>query len=244
MGRPESTWLSAPAEGGPADPLTSLRRSANGPTLADEHSLLVWQTCAYADELADAVGSAPRFTPAVDAMLGFCHYRLLPYLADEERRLTAADLRDSRMWQLLVADHTRLRADVENLESTRARQLLPLAASTLVGRLDRHAHREQGWVVDSAPAADDEEDWAIPLLLGDEIDLGALPAGRQEALALKRLAWMRPGETLRLHAGYDLHPLWCRHHARRPDGYGWVYERQGPTHWLARITRRPDCADG
>ena len=38
-----------------------------------------------------------RLTPAYDALLTFLHYRLLPYLAEEERELTGGRLRDHHM---------------------------------------------------------------------------------------------------------------------------------------------------
>lgn len=85
------------------------------------------------------------FTPAYDAMLEFLHHRLLPYLRDEERRLPPSTLRDEHMTRLLLTDHERLRADVDNIESSRTRRLLALASGVLV---DRHVRREGRWVAD------------------------------------------------------------------------------------------------
>ena len=215
---------------------------AAAPPISDEHSVLLWQTCAYADDLTDAARTGGRLTPAHDAMLEFLHYRLLPYLTNEERQLAPDRLRDDHLLRLLTTDHERLRADVDNIESSRTRRLLTLAASTLVDRLDRHVRREESWLADPLgdPQQADLADWALPLLFGDVIDLDALPSEYREALVRQRLAWLRPGETVRLQAASDLHSLWRRQHASDHNAHIWVYEEDGPTRWQARITRRDD----
>lgn len=221
--------------------MTTLTHPADAGALVDEHSVLLWQTCAYAEDLSDAVQSDQRLTPAFDAMLEFLHYRLLPYLRQEERQLPPSRLRDEHMTRLLLADHERLRADVDNIESSRTRRLLTLATDVLVERLDHHVRREQHWVADPAAGATGSprtEAWALPLLLTDDIDVDALPAEQVDSLALGRLQRMRPDETVRLHAGHDLHALWRRQHARSPGTHAWVYEVEGPAYWVARITRR------
>jgi hypothetical protein len=116
-----------------------------GHVIADEHDLLLWQACAYADDL-EAASTADRLGPAHDAMVGFLHDRLLPYLGAEELRLTPNRLRDDHMFALLLTDHDRLRADVENVATSRTRRLVTLAAAALVDRLDRHMRREQAWI--------------------------------------------------------------------------------------------------
>jgi uncharacterized protein (DUF2249 family) len=209
--------------------------------LVDDHTVLLWQTCAYADDLSDAAQSGQRLTPAYDAMLEFLHYRLLPYLRDEERELPPAKLRDEHMTGLLLADHDRLRADVDNVECSRTRRLLTLSADALVDRLDHHVRREELWVADptsGAARSTANDAWAVPLLLTDDIDLDAIPAEHGSGLVLRRLQRMRSGETVRLRASYDLHGLWRRHHAGSPDTHSWVYESDGPSEWIARITRR------
>lgn len=215
-------------------------RAASGPIL-DEHSVLLWQTCAYADDLSDAARSGHPLTGPYDAMLEFLHYRLLPYLTEEERRLPKTRLRDERMRRLLLTDHERLRDDVDNIEGSRTRRLLALTADALVNRLDRHVSREETWVADHGPEPATEEDqqsWALPLLFADDIDLDSLPAAHRERLALQRLAWMRPSEVVLLQAGEDLHPLQLRQNSYSPDSHVWVYQREGPGLWRARITRR------
>ena len=112
----------------------------------DEHRVLLWQTCAYADELADAAHHGCSVTAPHLALVDFAHYRLLPYLTEEERRLPATQLRDEHMGQLVRSDHARLRADVDNLESARTGRLRVLAAEALVGHLDRHVQREEAWM--------------------------------------------------------------------------------------------------
>lgn len=174
--------------------------------LTDEHSVLLWQTCAHADDLADAARSGQPLARARDSMLEFLHYRLLPYLSDEERCLPPARLRDEHMFGLLLADHERLRDDVDNIESSRTRGVLTLASSALVDRLDRHVRREEIWVspgdgVDCGDAS--LPSWALPLLLADEIDLDALRTEHRDRLVLQRLARMRHGETVRLEASRD-----------------------------------------
>lgn len=115
-------------------------------TVRDEHSLLLWQTCAYADELADAARHGRPVTAPYIAMVDFVHQRLLPYLNQEERRFPATRLRDEHMGRLLRSDHARLRADVDNIENIQTRRLLALAAEALVNHLDRHVQRELLWM--------------------------------------------------------------------------------------------------
>lgn len=222
--------------------MTTLASVPPAVPLVDEHSVLLWQTCAYAEDLTDAAQSGQRLTPAFDAMLGFLHYRLLPYLSDEERQLPPTKLRDEHMTGLLLLDHERLRADVHNVEASRTRRLLTLACGVLVDRLDHHVRREEHWVTDpTAGGSADVDEWALPLLLSDDIDLAALPVEHQDRLVLQRLQRMHRGESLRLHAAHDLHPLWRRHHSCSPDTHAWVYEADGPSNWIARVTRR-DCS--
>ncbi len=210
--------------------------------IADEHSVLLWQTCAYADELIETADSHRRLAPTYDAMLGFLHHRLLPYLVGEESRLGETALRDAHLAHTLLADHDRLRDDVENVEASRTRRLLSLAAAALVERLGRHVQREESWVTDATahePARPtDLASWALPLLLDDDIEIDALPAEGRDVLVLERLRRMRPGESVRLHAGHDLHPLWLRHQRGSRGAHAWVYEENGPRRWSVRVTRR------
>lgn len=210
--------------------------------ICDEHSVLLWQTCAYAGDLRGAACSGQRFTGAHDAMLEFLHYRLLPYLTNEERQLSRGRLRDEHLREALIADHERLRADVDNIESSRTRPLLALAAAALVDRLDRHVRREERWLADSFDDSGqpDVKDWALPLLVGELVDLDALPAEHCDALIRRRLSWLHPGESVRLQATADLHALWRRQHAIHRNAYSWRYEEGGPTRWRALVTRRAD----
>ena len=209
--------------------------------ISDEHSVLLWQTCAYADELTDAVAAGRGLTPVHDAMLEFLHYGLLPYLRDEERQISGARLRDDHMLRLLVSDHDRMRALVDNIEFSRTRRLLVLGAEALVDRLERHVRREESWVSDPLDTYVplNLQTWALPRLLGDVIDLDALPTEHRDALLRQRLLWMRPGETVHLEAGSDLQPVWRRQHAYDHSSHAWAYEEDGPDHWRARVTRRP-----
>jgi len=161
--------------------------------LTDEHSVLLWQTCAYADELVDTARSRRPLNPAFDTMLDFLHHRLLPYLSAEERQLSGSELRDEHFTQVLLTDHNRIRAGVENVEAARTRLMVTTSTAALVSRLDRHVQREETWVTDTdlhqrategaaAPAA-----WALPLLLAAEIDLDALPHDTCDRLVLTRL---------------------------------------------------------
>jgi uncharacterized protein (DUF2249 family) len=217
---------------------------APAPPISDEHSVLLWQTCAYADDLNDALRTGRRLTLAHDTMLEFLHYRLLPYLTNEERQLAPGRFRDDHLLPLLVTDHERLRADVDNIESSRTRRLLAVAVEALVGRLGRHVRREECWLADpyGDPKHADLQDWALPLLFNDVIDVDALPREHRAALVRQRLAWLRPGETVRLCAASDLHPLWQQQHACDRNTRSWAYEKDGPTQWQVRITCRvEDC---
>jgi hypothetical protein len=71
-------------------------------TLTDTHSVLLWQTCAYADELIDTAQSRRPLTPAINTMFDFLHYRLLLYLGAAERQLPG-----ERLTQVLLTDHNR-----------------------------------------------------------------------------------------------------------------------------------------
>ncbi len=223
--------LSAPTRSVPARPAP----------ITDEHSVLLWQTCGYADELIETAESAGPLVPAYEAMLGFLHYRLLPYLAGEESRLGPDGLCDPHLVRTVLADHDRIRDDVENVEGSRTRRLLALSAGVLVERLGRHVQREEAWVCDPAspadPARSDVAGWAVPLLLADDIELDALPVEDRDVLVLERLRRMRAGETLRLHADHDLHGLWRRHTRGSRGTHAWVYEQTGPR-WSVRVTRR------
>jgi len=216
-----------------------------GDPLIDDHRVLLWQICAYADDLTDAVDLGHRLTPAYDALLGFLHYRLLPYLTSEERQLPSTRLRDGHMLPLLLTDHERLRGDVDNIESSRTRRVLAIASGTLVERLERHVQREERWVK-NATAHEEPADaaaWALPLLLSDEIDLDALPADHRDRLLRQRLAWMRPGDVVHVESTQELHGMWRRHDIASPRSHGWVYELTGPERWRVRITRRELNAD-
>jgi uncharacterized protein (DUF2249 family) len=208
--------------------------------LSDDHRVLLWQTCAYADDLTDAASAGHRLTPAYDAMLSFLHYGLLPYLASEERQLPPRRLRHAQMRPLLLTDHDRLRADVDNIEASRTRQLLALATGALVDRLDRHVRREERWIrrATASDEAADAANWALPLLLEDDIDLDALPGTHREQLLHERLGWMRPGEVVHIESAQDLHEAWRRHHMCSPRSHLWVYEQDGPEWWRVRVTRR------
>ena len=209
--------------------------------LVDEHSVLLWQVCAHADDLTEAVGSRADFALALRGMLTFLHYRLLPYLSAEESRLQPALLRDQHLTELLVTDHQRLRFGVEELESSRTRDLAGLAAAALASQLDRHLRREESWVIDAwagTGSGFDVDDWELFLRFSDVIDVDSLPTNCGEDLVLRRLREMRCGESLRLQATRNLHSLWRRYQAIDPGSHAWVYEQDGPIHWDVRVTRR------
>jgi len=223
--------------------MTAVAAPAPAP-LGDEHSVLLWQTCAYVEDLGDAARSGSSLTPAYDAMLEFLHYRMLPYLRDEERQLPATLWPDGHVLQLLVTDHEQLRADVENVEASRTRRMLQRTATMLVDRLARHVGREEAWFGDDPSrecTSPDVSNWSLPLLIGDVVDVDALPPDHCDSLIRQRLGWMRAGEVLRLESGSDLHQMWSRQHTVDRNAHIWVYEQAGPRRWRVRITRRdPD----
>ena len=202
--------------------------------LTDEHSVLLWQTCAYADDLVTAATSRGPLGTRYDVMLEFLHHRLLPYLSSEERGLptVAHDAAE------LIEDHNRIRSDVDDLDRAPTRRALAGASTALVLRLDQHVLREDLLrpaepLFGPPPAA-----WALPLLLSDEIDLADLPPDDAQALVVERLRRMRLGETVLLHADNDLHPVWRRLHTVAPGEHGWAYLLAGPQRWTAEVTRR------
>jgi uncharacterized protein (DUF2249 family) len=217
--------------------------------LTDEHSVLLWQTCAYADDLVDNIHSDGLLITSLETTLQFLHYGLLPYLRTEERQLAGAELGDAHLERLLVSEHDGIRAAVDSIGTSRTRQALSVATKSLIDRLDRHVQREDACVMESvgivrsATAYREAHDWALPLMLSDHVDLDALPSGNRDTLVLERLQQMRPGDVLRLHADHDMHPLWCRHHSREPGRDAWVYEQDGPHEWTVRVTRREPDSD-
>jgi uncharacterized protein (DUF2249 family) len=211
--------------------------------LHDEHCVLLWQTCAYAENVVDEVRA--RYPPvnALSELLGFLHGRLLPYLNREAELFANVRLRTDWVARALLADHARIRADIECITASRTRSQTRQAVDALVGNLDRHLQHQQVWFADPAvhhiAGFDDElPGWALPLLLGKDIDVDCLPATGGEALVIQRLQQMRRGEVLRLHAGHDLQGLWRLLYARTRGDHGWVYEKGGPVEWTARITKR------
>ena len=213
--------------------------STVGPGLVDEHSVLLWQTCAYADDLVAAASSRGPLGTPYDAMLGFLHYRLLPYLGAEESALVGDPDLDS-VQRGLRDEHDRIRGHVDDLDHARTRRALARSAAGLVRRLDLHVQREDdvaGAAPRPAPGAPPAV-WALPLLLGDEIDLAGLPPDSRDAMVLERLRRMRLGETVLLHADRDLHPIWQRLHVMAPGEHGWAYVVAGPDRWTAEVSRR------
>jgi len=218
--------------------------------LSDEHSILLWETCAYSDALTQAADSGTGLDAACDALLEFLHYRLLPYLCAEERRLCDSGLRDRALADLLVADHDRIRAHVDTLSASRTPRLRVISSRALVDCLDRHVQREQSWVLDIDMAAGSDvgtgvaegralvRGWALPLVLTDHVDLDALPLDIAEELVVQKILRMRPGEVFWLHASHDLHCLWLRQQGGDPGRHSWVYEHEGPDEWVVRIARR------
>jgi uncharacterized protein (DUF2249 family) len=214
--------------------------------LSDEHSILLWEACAYSDELTRAAHSGAGLDAACNAMLEFLHYRLLPYLCAEERRFCDSGLRDRALAHLLVADHDRIRAHVDTLAASRTPGLRVISSSALVDRLDRHVQREQSWLLDNAGAvvtpvaAAPVDGWALPLVLVEHVDLDALPEEIAEELVLQKIQRMRCAEVFWLHASHDLHRLWVRQQAVDPGRHSWVYEQEGPHEWVVRIGRHDD----
>lgn len=234
-----------PASGaGSSSDVDQVQRTRPAATaLSDEHSILLWETCAYSDELIRAADSGVGLDAACNALLEFLHYRLLPYLCAEERRLCDSGLRDRALAHVLVADHDRIRAHVDTLAASRTPRLRVISSSALVDCLDRHVQREQSWVLDNAGAvvtpvtAAPVHGWALPLVITDHVDLDALPEEIAEQLVLQKIQRMRPAEVFWLHAGHDLHRLWMRQQATDPGRHSWVYEQEGPYEWVVRIGR-------
>jgi uncharacterized protein (DUF2249 family) len=233
---------SRPASSTPAQP-NSARGLDSRARLSDEHAVLLWQICAYVDELVEAARSGRGLIAAFDTLLKFLRYRLLPYLTAEERQLAAAELPPAHRAQQLI-DHDEIRESVESIETAQTEALTLLATAALVSRIDEHVRAEQTWLPGHRHSAPDNTGtdriagWVLPLLLTNDIDLDTLPAGSADALVLTRLLRMRCGDAVRLRARHDLHPLWRQLRARNHGDHAWVYEAPGPENWVARITRR------
>jgi uncharacterized protein (DUF2249 family) len=210
--------------------------------LYDDHSILLWQFCAYASEAIDASHATMQMEPEVKSLLRFLRFGMLPYLCREEDMFSPERLHSDWVARALEADHVRIRADVDRIEACRSGTQVRLAIETLLTRLDRHMAHEQAWAKTSDPCltTDDGEPpwWSLSLLLGDDIDVETLPPSYADTLVLTRLQQMRRGEALWLRAGHELHPLWRQLNALFPGCHGWVYERTGPLEWIVCVTRR------
>ncbi len=216
--------------------------------LSDEHTVLLWQICAYVDELIDAARTGRGLIRAFETLLKFLHYRLVPYLVAEEQDLAAHGLQPAHRIQQLT-EHNEIRETIEAIEAAETESRTLLATAALVTRIDQHARCEQSWIANNDHRAsevvhdDSAAGWVLPLLLTDDIDLDTLPAEAADALVLTRLLRMRCGEMLRLRARHDLHPLWRQLRARNHGDHAWVYETAGPENWVACITRlETDCS--
>jgi uncharacterized protein (DUF2249 family) len=217
------------------------RSGASSSRFSGEQSVLLWKACAYAQDLIDAIESDQDACAARRALLRFIHYSMLPYLRFEETEISDRTVPDTRLSQLQIADHDRIRFAADTIEIGVSRTELAPAVQSLVDSLGRHIRREQAWII-AADLADrmsnpEAAGWTPPLL-ADRVDIDALPADDRDVLVLDRLQRMRPGEVVRLRASADLHALWCRQHARSPHTHAWVYEQAGPRDWLVRVTRR------
>ncbi|HEX7353940.1 MAG TPA: hemerythrin domain-containing protein [Mycobacteriales bacterium] len=126
-----------------------MQSQATEPVLIDEHIVLLWQACAYADDLIAAALAGPLVSDEYAAMLEFLHGRLLPYLDTEERSL-ASSRRGPESRPPLVAEHDGLRACADDLEASPTRRTLIAAARTLVDLLESHLRREDAWALAAA----------------------------------------------------------------------------------------------
>lgn len=139
-------------------PTLVLPAATHGSSIADDQSVLLWQACAYVDDVTDAARDGRPLAESYDALRQFLRDRLLPYLSEEERRILPGRLRDDHLANRMRVEHARLRADVATIEDSISQNLLALATETFVVRLERHVHRESEWVTRSDNPDADQAD--------------------------------------------------------------------------------------
>jgi len=179
-------------------------------------------------------------------MLGFLHYRLLPYLSDEDCCPTSVTRSGSRHRRDFVTATCCSYCSATTIgcvrTSTISSPAAPAASSpspptrSSTGLTGTSAAKKRGSARPKPPRPD-VEGWALPLLLDNQVELDALPAEHRLTLLRYRLGWLRPGETVHLDSRSDPHPLGQQLHALDHNAYHWVYDEDGPARWRARITR-------
>lgn len=114
--------------------------------LADDHSVLLWLTCAYAADVVETAEAGRDIAAGLASMLDFLHWGLLPYLRHEEQLLLEEDEQGS-LASTVLAEHRRIRHDVAAIEQSKGHaDRSRAAAGSLVMTLDQHIRREEGWV--------------------------------------------------------------------------------------------------
>ncbi len=222
----------------PAGHRAALPTGPGEATLADEHASLLWQVCARAEVVLDALPEG--WPPAgLAALVDYLRFEVLEQASDEEREVfpaAAAPEGTDRLYR----DHSRLRAAVEVLAGFLRRPgeaaLLAATVRGLVVQLEAHLRTEEA-LLPQARGTRRELD-AYPLTEEQVVDLDLLPARTCTAAALHRVGRLRPGEAVLLRSSTDPLPLWRCLSWRSPGAYGWAYLHEGLPCWEVRVTHR------
>ena len=70
-----------------------------------------------------------------------------------------------------------------------------------------------------------------------EVDLRQIMPFERHKLIFEKWDALKPGETLKIINDHDPKPLRYQFEAEYKDQFQWEYDQQGPTDWVARITK-------
>jgi uncharacterized protein (DUF2249 family) len=70
-----------------------------------------------------------------------------------------------------------------------------------------------------------------------ELDLRQIMPFERHKLIFEKWDALKPGETLKIINDHDPKPLRYQFEAEYKDQFQWEYDQQGPTDWVAKITK-------
>lgn len=219
-------------------------------TLAEEHSLLLWQVTASAERLLAAAEQGRWPGAELASLAGYARAEVLRQVADEEALLFPGVPAQTAAGP--ARDHVRLRAATELLARVSAGEQpmspaqLAAAVRDFITQLERHLRSEEdllatGRAPQNVPGTvtlgGHPHEW-YALTEGPVIDLDAIPPGQAVAAATDRLLRMRRGEQVELQWSTDLDAVWREISDLSPGGYGFTVVEDGPARWRMQVTHR------
>jgi uncharacterized protein (DUF2249 family) len=231
-------------------PSESAVPTADPPTLAEEHVVLLGQVAVRTEELLTAVAHGRWPAAELAALAGYARAEVLRQTSDEETLLFPAA--PARKVAGLARDHVRLRSAADLLaraaagEQRMSREQVAIVAQDFAAQLELHLRAEEDLLeagraapgmLGTAALGGHRHEW-YALTEGPVVDLDALPQGQAVAAAVDRLLRMRRGEQVELQSGTDLSPVWQAMDQLTPGGYWFVSLQDGPDRWRMQVTRR------